>query len=137
MPAKQGEVMSRNRLKETITALTFIYPKPSESRLGRERPRSASSSSQNVADLMPYSPKDLKYLWALWDEAERHQQPGRRYRNIYVGAMGVILTGWLIHGMGLSFSAPLGSILMLAGALIGGWYCLKSLRQQRQSPPRG
>ena len=127
--------MTQTRLKETVTALRLIPPEPSESRLGRERARCASSSPQNVEDLIPYSAKELKYLWTLWDEAQRHQQPGLRYRNIYVGAVGVILTGWLIHGMGLSFSAPLGGILMLAGALIGAWYCLKSLRHQRQSGP--
>jgi hypothetical protein len=76
-------------------------------------------------------------MWALWDEAQRHQHPGRRYRNIYVGAVGVILTGGLLHGTGLSFSAPLGGILMLAGTLVGAWYCLKSLRHQKQSAPRG
>jgi hypothetical protein len=128
--------MSQTRRKATVTALPFIPREASESRLGRKRTRCASSSPQNVADLVPYSPKDLKYLWTMWDEAQRHQQSGLRYRNIYVGAVGVILTGWLIHGTGLSFSASLGDILMLAGALIGAWYCLKSLRQQRQSAPR-
>jgi len=39
--------------------------------------------------------------------------------------VGVILTGWLIFGLGLSGSAPLGGILMLAGALIGAWHWLK------------
>ena len=51
----------------------------------------------NEEDLIPYSAKDLKYLWTLWDETQRHRQPGLRYRNIYVGAVGVILTGWLMH----------------------------------------
>jgi Flp pilus assembly protein TadB len=127
--------MTQTRLKETVTAQRLISPKPSESRLGRERARSASSSPQNVADLNPYTPKELKYLWTLWDEAQRHQQPGLRYLNLYIGAVGVILTGWLINGMGLSFSKPLGGILMVVGALTGAWYCLKSLRQQRQSGP--
>jgi len=127
--------MSQTRLKETVTALPLIPPEPAESRLGRKRTRCASSSPQNVADLVPYSPKDLKYLWTMWDEAQRRQQSGRRYRNICGGAVGVILTGWLIYGLGLSFSAPLGGILMLAGALMGAWYCLKSLRHQKQSGP--
>ena len=118
--------MSQTRLKETVTALKLILPEPAESRLGEKAARCASNSPQNVEDLIPYSAKDLKYLWTLWDEAQRHQQSGLRYRNIYVGAVGVILTGWLIYGMGLSFSAPLGGILMLAGALIGVWFCLKS-----------
>jgi hypothetical protein len=87
-----------------------------------------------VADLSPYSPKELKYLWTLWDEAQRHQQPVR-YLNLYIGAVGVILTGWLIDCMGLSFSKPLGGILMVGAALTGAWYCLKSLRQHRQSGP--
>jgi hypothetical protein len=51
--------------------------------------------------------------------------------------MGVILTGWLIYGMGLSLSAPLGGTLMLAGTLIGVWYSLKFLFHQRQSGPKG
>jgi hypothetical protein len=127
--------MTQTRMEETVTAQGLISSKPSESRLGRERARSASSSPQNVADLNPYTPKELKYLWALWDEAQRHQQPGLRYLNLYIGAVGVILTGWLINGMGLSFSKPLGGILMVGGALTGSWYCLKSLRQQRQSGP--
>ena len=89
----------------------------------------------NAEDLIPYSAKDLKYLWTLWDEAQRHHQPGRHLRHIYVGAVGVILTGWLIHGMGLSYSTPFGGILMLAGALVGAWSCLKSLRHPRHSAP--
>jgi len=51
--------------------------------------------------------------------------------------VGVILTGWLIQGMGLSFSALFGGILMLGGALVGAWYCLKSLRHKRRSAPGG
>jgi len=76
-------------------------------------------------------------MWAMWDEAQRRQHPGQRYRNIYVGAVGVILAGWLIYGLGLSGSLPVGGILMLAGTLVGAWYCLKSLRHQKQSTPRG
>jgi len=133
MPPKQGEIMSQTRPKETVTGLRLIPPEPSESRLGGERSRRASNSAQNVEDLIPYSAKDLKYMWTLWDEAQRYHQASRRYRNIYTGAVGVILTGWFIHGMGLSFSAPLGGILMLAGSLIGAWYCLKSRRHKRHS----
>ena len=129
--------MSQTRLKKTVTPLTLILPKSSEPSLGREGARCASSSPQNGEDLIPYSAKELRYLWTLWDEAQRHHQPGLRYRNIYAGAMGVILTGWLIYGMGLSLSAPLGGILGLAGALIVGWYSLKSLLHQRQSGPKG
>ena len=127
--------MTQTRLKETVTALRLIPPEPSESRLGRTRARCATIPPPNAADLIPYSAKDLKYLWTLWDEAQRHHQPGRRYRRIFVGAVGVILTGWLLHGMGLSGSAPVGGILMLAGAVVGAWYCLKSLRHPRNSAP--
>jgi hypothetical protein len=49
---------------------------------------------------------------------------------MYAGAVGLILTGWFLHG--LSFSA-LGGILMFAGALIGLWFCLKSHRNHRDS----
>ena len=51
--------------------------------------------------------------------------------------MGVILTGWLVYGLGLSLSAPVGGILVLAGALTGAWYSLKSLLHQRQSGNKG
>jgi hypothetical protein len=127
--------MNQTRLKKTVIPLTLIPPESSEPSLGREGARCASSSPQNAADLIPYSAKDLKYLWTMWEEAQRHHQPGLRYRHIYFGAMGMILTGWLIYGMGLSLSAPLGGILVLAGALIGGWYSLKSLRRHRHSGP--
>jgi hypothetical protein len=129
--------MNQTRRKEIVTPLRLIPPESSEPSLGREGARCASSSPQNVDDLIPYSAKDLKYLWTVWDEAQRHHRPGLRYRNIYAGAMGVILTGWLIYGMGLSLSAPLGGILVLAGALIVGWYSLKSLGHQKQSGPKG
>ncbi len=123
--------MSQARMKETITPLGLTLPESSSSSLGRQGARCASSSPQRQEDLIPYSPRELKYLWILWDEAQRYHQPGLRYRNIYAGAMGVILTGWLIHGMGLSLSIPVGGILVLAGALIGVWYSLKSLLHQR------
>ena len=129
--------MTQTRLKETVTARGLIPPEPSETRLGRNRPRCATIPPPNAADLIPYSAKDLKYLWTLWDEAQRHHQPGRRYRHIRVGAVGVILTGWLIYGLGLSCSAPLGGILMLAGALIGAWHWLKFRRHQRHSALKG
>jgi hypothetical protein len=133
MPPKQGEVMIQTKLKKTVAALRLISPKPSASRLEVGRARRASNSPQNVEDLVPYSRKDLKYMYTLWDEAQRYQQVSRRYRNIYTGAAGVILTGWLIRWTGLSFSAPLGGILMLAGSLTGAWYCLKSWRHNRHS----
>jgi hypothetical protein len=110
---------------------------PSKSRRGGERARCASNSPQDVKDLIPYSAKELKYLMIMWDEAGRHHQPGWRYRKILAGAVGVILTGWLIYGLGLSCSAPLGGILMLAGALIGAWHWLKSRRHKRHSALEG
>ncbi len=87
--------------------------------------------------MIPYSAKELKYLWAMWDEAYRHQRSEPRYRNIYAGALGIILAGWFSYRTELSFSAPLGSILMLSGALIGAWYCLKALRHKKGSAPEG
>jgi hypothetical protein len=127
--------MSQTKLKKSVTSMRLNPPESSEPSPGREGARCASSSPQNTEDLIPYSAKDLKYLWTLWDEAQRRHKPGLRYRNIYAGAMGLMLTGWLIYGLGLSLSAPLGGILVLAGALIGGWYSLKSLRNQSQSGP--
>jgi hypothetical protein len=116
---------------------TLIHPEPSESPPEREKTRCASNSPQNVEDLIPYSAKDLKYMWTLWDEAHRHHSTGLRYRKIYAGALGIILAGWFSYRMGLSFSAPLGGIMMLAGGFIGAWYCLKSLRHKGHSAREG
>ena len=119
--------MGQARMKETSTSLRLILSESPPPRLVREGARCVPNSPKDGEDLIPYSPKELKYLWTLWDEAQRYQQPGLRYRNIYAGAMGVILTGWLVYGLGLSLSAPVGGILVLAGALTGAWYSLKSL----------
>ena len=112
---------------------------PSKSCCGEERPRRAPDLPQEEQDLTPYaakeySAKELKYLWTMWDEAPRHYQPGRRHRNRFAGAVGVILAGWLIYGLGL---APLGGILMLAGALIGAWHWLKFRRHRSNSALEG
>jgi hypothetical protein len=56
---------------------------------------------------------------------------------MYAGALGIILVGLLIKGMGLSGSIPVGSLVMLAGSLIGAWSSLKALRHQRQSGSEG
>jgi hypothetical protein len=135
--SEQSELMSQTRAKQTISARTIISPEPSTPRLGREHSRGDSDSPQTVEDLIPYSAKDLQYLWALWDEAPRHHQPGRRDRNICGGAVGVTLAGWLIYGLGLSGSLPLGGILMLAGAIIAAWFGLKSLDYNGPSAPGG
>ena len=111
---------------------------PSKTRSGEESAWCASDSPQETSDLIPYATKEysareLKYLWTMWDEAQRHHLPGRRQRNQVAGTVGVILTGWLIYGLGLSCSASLGGILMLAGALIGAWHWLKFRRHKRHS----
>jgi hypothetical protein len=137
MPATPGEVMSRNRIKETVIALRLNSSEPSKTRRNGGRVRCAPDSPQEVQDLIPYSDKELRYLWTMWDEARLHYQPGRRDRNLLAGAVGVILTGWLIYGLGLSCSAPLGGILMLTGALIGAWHWLKFRRHQRHSALEG
>ena len=137
MAATPGEVVRQSSRKETVMALRLDPSEASKSRRGGERARCAPDSSQEVNGLIPYSAKELKYLWTMWDEARRHHQPGRRHRNIFAGAVGVILTGWLIYGLGLSCSAPLGGILMLAGALIGAWHWLKFRRHQRHSALEG
>jgi hypothetical protein len=90
-----------------------------------------------MQELIPYSAKELKYLCEMWDEAGRLQQPGRRHRNIFAGAVGVILTGWFIYGLDLACCARLGGILMLAGALTGAWHWLKFRRRQRHSALEG
>ena len=134
--------MSQTTRKETIMALRLNPAELSKSRRSGERARCAPDSPQEEKDLIPYSAKEysakeLKYLLTMWDEARRHHQPGRRHRNIFAGAVGVILTGWLIYGLGLSCSAPLGGILMLAGALIGAWHYMKFRRHQRHSALEG
>jgi hypothetical protein len=70
--------MTQTILKETDTALRLIPPESSESRQGRNRTQGATLPPPNTEDLIPYSAKDLKYMWTLWDEAQRHHQPGRR-----------------------------------------------------------
>ena len=142
MSVTPGEVMSQTRRKETAMALRLNPSEPSTSRRGGARVRCAPDSSQEVKDLTSYaakeySAKELKYLWTMWDEARRHHQPGWRHRNLFAGAVGVILTGWLIYGLGLSCSAPLGGILMLAGALIGAWHYMQFRRHQRHSALEG
>jgi hypothetical protein len=139
MPATPGEVMSQIRRKKIVMALRLNPLEPSKTRCGEERARCAPDSLQGGRDLIPYSAKEysakeLKYLWTMWDEAPKHYQPGRRHRNIFAGAVSVILAGWLIYGLGL---APLGGTLMLAGALIGAWHWLKFRRQQRRSALEG
>jgi hypothetical protein len=139
MAATPGEGMSPIRRKETVRALRLNPSEPSKTRRCGERAWCASDSPQEGKDLIPYavkeySAKELKYLWMMWDEAPRHHQPGRRHRNIFAGAVGVILAGWLFYGLGLG---PLGGILMLAGALIGAWHGLKFRRHQRHSALEG
>lgn len=114
------------------------HSEPSKSRGGEARARCAPGSPQEMKALTPYSAKEysaeeLKYLWTMWDEARRHHQPGRRHRNLFAGAVGVVLAGWLLYGLGLSCSSPLGGILMLAGALVGAWHWLKFRRHQGHS----
>ena len=142
MAATPGEVMSQTRRQETVMARRLNPSEPPKARSGNERAGCAPDSTQEVKDLMPYaakeySAKELKYLWEMWDEAGRHRQPGRRHRNLFAGSVGVILTGWLIYGLGLACSASLGGILMLAGALTGAWHYMKFRRQQRHSALEG
>jgi len=134
---KADEAMIKSLRKGTDTMRTLSPPETSESPPEKEKARCALNSLQNVEDLIPYSAKDLKYMWVLWDEAHRYHSTGLRYWKIYAGALGIFLAGWLSSRMGLSFSAPLGGILMLAGAFIGVWYCLKSLRHKGHSAREG
>ena len=87
--------------------------------------------------LKSIQPKNSNIYVTMWDEAGRLCQPGRRHRNLFAGAVGVILTGWLIYGLGLSCCAHLGGILMLAGALIGAWHYMQFRRHQRHSALEG
>lgn len=126
--------MSQNSLKDAVTSMPIIPQERSESCGESDQARRVSSSATTGEELIPYSPKELKYLCSLWDEVQRHQEPGLPY--IYVGAVGVILTGWLLSGVEQSLLSNLGGILMLAGGLIGTWFSLKTLRHQKHSAPR-
>jgi Flp pilus assembly protein TadB len=137
MAATPGEVMHQTTREETVMALRLNPSEPSTTSRSGERVRCAPDSPQEVKDMIPYSAKELKYLWIMWDEARRHHQPGRRHRNLFAAAVGMILTGWFIYALGLSCSAPLGGILMLAGALIGAWHYMKFRRHQRHSALEG
>ena len=122
-------------------ALNLDNSSPESSRSGEEGARCVADSPQEVKDMTPYdakeySARELKYLWMMWDEAPRHYQPGSRHRNLVARAVGLALTGWLIYGLGLSGSATLGGILMLACALIGAWHWRKYRRHQRRSIPK-
>jgi hypothetical protein len=125
--------MSQAILRESAISIGEIPPGPSESCLKADRARSASESSAAAEEMIPYSAKELKYLCTMWDEVQRHQEPGLPYKNIYIGATSVILGGWLLCSLNHSFWANLGGILMFAGGLAGIWFTLKSLRQQRLS----
>jgi hypothetical protein len=116
-------------------AMTLISQKLTRFFPGRAGAPEALRASSNVQELNPYSTQDLKYLWALWDEAQRYQQPYRRDRNICVGAGMVVIVGWLISWLDLSGSFPLGGVLMTVGALTGAWYCLKYIRNHGRSAP--
>jgi hypothetical protein len=131
------KVVSRNRQKETVMAFWWHHPEPSKTRLKEAGDRCALDSPQGTKDLIPYSIKELRYLCAMWDEAERLHQPGRRHRKIFAGAVGVVLAGWLIYGLGLSCSTPLGGSLMLGGVLMGAWHWLKFRRRQGHSTLEG
>jgi hypothetical protein len=137
MAATPGEVMSQTTRKETAMGLRLNPSEASKTRRGGNRVRCTPDSPQEAKDLIPYSAKELKYLCTMWDEAGRLCQPGRRHRNIFAGAVGVLLTGWFIYGLGLACCASLGGILMLAGALIGAWHWLKFRRHQRHSALEG
>ena len=128
--------MSQNSLKDAVTSMPIIPPERSESCGESDQARCVSSSATTGEELIPYSPKELKYLCSLWDEVQRHQEPGLPYRDIYIGAVGVILTGWLLSGVEQSLLANLGGILMFAGGLIGAWFSLKTLRHQKHSALR-
>jgi hypothetical protein len=123
--------------EETVMELRLHPAEASKSRGGADRVRCTPDLPQGVKDTIPYSAKELKYLCIMWDEARRHHQPGRRHRNLFAASVGVILSGWFIYGLGLSCSAPLGGILMLAGAFIGAWHYMKFRRHQKHSALEG
>jgi hypothetical protein len=129
--------MDQKTRQGTDTMQTTLDLKDSEASRARGQARPGAASTRIADDLIPYSAKDLKYMWSMWDEAHRHRAASLRYRNIYAGALAVILAGWLSYRTGAWFAAPLGGILMLTGALIGAWYCLKVLRQKSHSPREG
>jgi hypothetical protein len=122
-------------LEGVVTSFTSIFKGHPKSRLGWKLAHSTPSACKVLEDLVPYSLKDMKYMWALCDEAQRDPKPGLPYKNLYLGAGGLILAGAIISRMGLSFSPALGAILMLTGSFIGIGSTLKSLRQKKGAAP--
>ena len=93
-------------------------------------------SSPAMEDPVPHFPQEQQPLRLLWETSQGYRQTGLPYRNIYIGAVSLILAGWVFWGMDSSFCSQLGGILMLAGGVIGAFYSLKSLRQDRLSAKR-
>ena len=128
--------MFKTRLKETVSALRLIPPEPSGSRLGKKPGPVHHHSSPGARPGSPIPGRTSNTCGACGTRPKGAISQPRAIGRMYAGAVGVILAGWLIHRLGPSGSTLTGQILMLAGAVVGAWYCLKSLRHQRHSAPR-
>ncbi len=110
-----------------------VTPSPGQAKSCRDsagfRCDGGSHSASHDSD--PHATNELKLFWEKYDEARSSQQPGLSYKNVYIGAAGLIMVGWFITLTGLSWSKSLGGILMLAGSVIGICYSLKSLWQKK------
>jgi hypothetical protein len=103
---------------------------PLEAPLSRRRPLPPPV----VDDQVPHFGAEPKPLRTLW-EPEPLKTP-LPYKNVYIGASGLILAGWVFRGLDVSHAPQWGGLLMLVGGLLGAGYCLKSLRRDWRSSRR-
>jgi hypothetical protein len=122
--------MDQARKANSVTPSTAM-PGQAKFRRGSAGLRCDPGSPPASHDSGPHATKELKYFWEKYDEARRSRQPVLSYKNVYIGAVGLILAGWLITLTGLALSKTLGGILMVAGSVIGACYSLKSLWQKK------
>ncbi|MGA9754095.1 MAG: hypothetical protein WBV23_03035 [Desulfobaccales bacterium] len=122
--------MDQARKTDSVIPSAFI-PKQTKSRQDRAGLRCDPGSPPATEDPAPFAAKELKYFWEKYDEARSSRQPHLSNKNIYIGAVGLVLVGCFINLTGLSLPKPLGSILMLAGSVIGVCSILKSLWQEK------
>ena len=122
--------MDQARKADSVTP-NPLTPGQAKSCQGSAGLRYGPGSPPATEDPAPFAAKELKCFWEKYDEARSSRQPGLSYKNVYIGAVGLILAGCFISLTGLSLSKTLGGILMLAGSVIGVCYSLKSLWQKK------
>jgi hypothetical protein len=113
--------------------MPLILEKQPQSLPGAPRRPRRPDSPPAMEDMVPSSTKEQKHLQTLWDKSQGRRETGLPYRNLYIGAVSLILAGFVFQGIDSSYSPQGGGLLMLAGGLIGAFYSYKSLRQNRLS----